>query len=72
MLRRLTTGLRRFDVATAEVDFQDAHRRAALGVAVVSGSSYQLEKVRHNVERWLYAQPDIEVLSIELGYLVPE
>lgn len=72
VLRRITTGLRRFDVATAEVDFQDAHRRAALGIAMVSGSSYQLEKVRHSVERWLYAQPEFEVLSIDVGYLEPE
>lgn len=72
VLRRLQTGLRKFDVAVAEVDFQDAHRRAALGVAMVSGSSHQLERVRHGVERWLDSQPEIEVLSIEVGYLVPE
>ena len=72
VLRRIRTGVRKFDVAVAEVDFQDAHRRAALGIAMVSGSSHQLERVRHGVERWLDAQPGIEVISIEVGYLVPE
>lgn len=72
MLRRIQTGVRKFDVAVAEVDFQDAHRRATLGIAMVSGSSHQLERVRHSIERWLDAQPEIEVLSIECGYLVPE
>ncbi|MBX7160894.1 MAG: DUF503 domain-containing protein [Acidimicrobiia bacterium] len=72
VLRHLQTGLRKFDVAVAEVDFQDVHRRASLGVAMVSGSSHHLERVRHSVERWLDAQPEVEVLAIEIGYLVPE
>jgi len=72
VLRPLLSGLRKFEVAVAEVDFQDEYRRAGVGVAMVSGSSFQLEKQRHAVERWLYARPDVEVLTIEPGYMEPE
>jgi uncharacterized protein YlxP (DUF503 family) len=72
VVQRLQAGVRHFDVAVAEVDFQDQHRRTTLGVAAVSSSTHQLNRVLHNVERWLRAQPEIEVLGVETGWLVPE
>ncbi len=72
VIRALETGLRKFDVAVAEVDYADQHRRVALGVAAVSGESFQLRKVIHSIERWLDAQPEIEVLAIATDHLVPE
>ncbi len=73
IIKRLESGLRsKFEVAVAEVDFQNQHRRAALGLALVSGESFQLRKICSAIERWLYEHPEIEVLSIELGHLVPE
>lgn len=72
VMKHLKSGLARFEVAVAEVDFADQHRRGALGIALVAGESFQLQKRIHTVERWLEAQPEIEVLSVETGHLVPE
>lgn len=72
VLKALQAGLRKFEVAVAEIDFQDQHRRAALGVAAVSGKAFQLQKVLLEVERWLRSRPEVEVLGVEIGHLVPE
>jgi len=73
VVARLEAGLRKaFGVSVAEVDHQDLHRRTALGVAVVSGEAFHLRRVCSSVERWFESQPEIEVLGVEIGHLVPE
>ncbi len=72
VLRALQSGLRKFEVAVAEVDFQDQHRRAAVGIAAVSGEAFHLQRVLLEVERWLRSRPEVEVLAVEIGHLVPE
>lgn len=69
ILRRVQSGLGKFEVAVAEVDHQDQHRRATLGLAAVSGGSFQLTKQLNVMERWLRAQPDVEVLAWEVSWL---
>lgn len=72
VIRGLRSGLAKFEVAVAEVDFADEHRRGALGIALVSGSSFQLDKQIHTILRWLEGRPEIEVLSVATDHLVPE
>ncbi len=60
---------RKFPVAVAEVGFQDEWRRATIGVAAVAAQHGQLVRVIHSVERWFDAQPDFEVLEVEVGHL---
>ena len=72
-VRPIVDGLRhRFHVSVAEVDHQDTWQRAAIGVAVVAGSSRQLQTVLESVERFGAAAPDVELLDQETAYLDAE
>jgi uncharacterized protein YlxP (DUF503 family) len=59
-----------FNVSTAEVDAQDAHSRAVLGVACVSGSSDYARGQLEAVVRWIEDQrPDVPVIDYEIELL---
>ena len=52
MLRAVTMSVqKRFNVAIAEVDFQDKWQRAAVGVSCVAESASHCRKVLEEVER---------------------
>ena len=53
----------RFDVAAAEVGFQDQWQRSELGFAAVSGSPGQVESVLDSVERFVWSHPEVEVVG---------
>ncbi|MGI9032326.1 MAG: DUF503 domain-containing protein [Acidimicrobiales bacterium] len=55
----------RFSLSVAEVGYQDTWQRAAVGVAVVSGSSAHATEVAASVERWVWSRPDLEVTRCE-------
>jgi hypothetical protein len=64
VLRSLITLLhQKFDCAVAEVDYQDVHQRAAVGVAVVSGSHFHAERVLREIERHVDTHPGAELLA---------
>jgi len=54
---------RRFDVAAAEAGAMDLHRRATLGVAVVSADAAHCRDVLDACERLVAARPEVELLS---------
>ena len=54
---------RRFEVAVAEVDHLDLHRRAGVGVVAVAGEQGHLVDVLDAVERSVAARPEMELLS---------
>jgi uncharacterized protein YlxP (DUF503 family) len=54
---------RRFELSVAEVDHLDLHRRAGVGVAVVSPDRAHLVEVLDAVERTVAARPELELLS---------
>jgi uncharacterized protein YlxP (DUF503 family) len=56
---------RRYQVAAAEVDFQDKWQRAAVGVAVVASSAGHAEEVLAAVERFVWSFPEVEVVSVD-------
>ncbi|HET9691386.1 MAG TPA: DUF503 domain-containing protein [Acidimicrobiales bacterium] len=60
---------RRFEVAAAEVDWQDLWQRAAIGVAVVSGSSAHASEVLDAVERFIWSFPEVEVTDTARDWL---
>ena len=54
---------RRFAVSAAEVDDQDLHRRALVGVAIVAGDPGQVTDVLDACERLLAERPEVTLLS---------
>jgi len=70
VVRRLVDGSRsRFGVAAAEVDHQDQWQRCELGFAAVSGTPGQVTDVLDSVERFIWSDPEIEVVSMERTWL---
>ena len=59
-----------FNISAAEVDAQQAHDRAVLGVACVSSSAEYARGQLDAVLRWVEAErPDIPVVSHEIELL---
>ena len=54
---------RKFSISVAEVDHLDLHRRAGLGVALVSSERSHAVEVLDAVERLVAFRPEIELLS---------
>ncbi|WP_341395636.1 DUF503 domain-containing protein [Arthrobacter sp. G119Y2] len=54
---------RKFDVSVAETGQPDLHRRAEIGVGLVSASGAHITEVLDAVERLVAARPDAELLS---------
>ena len=72
-LRPILEGVRnRFAVCVAEVDYQDLRQRARVGIVAVSGSVGHLEEVLDSVERWIWSQLGIEVVSVRREWWDPD
>ena len=54
---------RRFEVSAAEAGHLDLHRRALVGVAVLSADAGHCREVLDRCERLVAARPELEVLS---------
>ena len=54
---------RRFELSAGEVGNHDLHRRAAVGVAVVSADAEHATSVLDQVERVVAERPEIQLLS---------
>ena len=54
---------RRHDVAVAEVDHVELHRRAGIGVAAVSGDQAHVLELLDAVEDLVAGRPEVELLS---------
>lgn len=67
VIRRLTDTIRsKFNLSIAEVDYQDLRQRGAIGVSCVSNSSFHAKKMLHEVDRYLFSQPSIELVNAEI------
>ena len=55
---------RRFDVAVAETDYQDLHRRAVVTVGAVSGDASHARGVVDACEEWVSGLPEITVVGV--------
>ncbi len=51
-------------MSAAEVDHMDLHRRAIIGLAMVSGDAAHLTDVLDRCERLVAARPEVELLSV--------
>jgi uncharacterized protein YlxP (DUF503 family) len=59
---------RRYAVAAAEVDHQDLWQRAAVGMAVVSGSAGHAQQVIDAAERFVWSFPEVDVVAAHRGW----
>ncbi|MDG9704488.1 DUF503 domain-containing protein [Streptomyces sp. DH37] len=55
---------RKYTVSVAEVGDQNVHRRALIGLAVVSGDAGHVSDVLDRCERLVAARPEVELLSV--------
>lgn len=60
---------RKYDVSVAEVAHRDLHRRAGLGVAVVSADRSHVVDVLDAVERLAASRPEVQLLSARRRHL---
>lgn len=58
---------RRFSVSAAEIGSQDLHRRAGVGIALVSADRAHVVAVLDAAERLVAARPELELLSARRG-----
>jgi uncharacterized protein YlxP (DUF503 family) len=59
---------RRYAVAVAEVDHQDAWQLSTVGMAAVSGSARHAQEVLDAAERFVWSFPEVEVTSVWRGW----
>lgn len=66
IIRPILDGARnRFQVAAAEVAFQEKWQRALLGFAAVGAADGHPQKVIERVDRFVWSFPEVEVLNMD-------
>ena len=55
----------RFNVSIAEIEDMDLHQKLVIGIACISNTGYQAQKMLHEVERFVELHADAEVVGIE-------
>lgn len=58
-------------VAIAEVDHQDLWQRSTLGIAAISTSPGQVDRMLRSINNDLDARDDVELLGVTTSYLEP-
>ena len=72
-LRGLTTMIKqKFNAAVAEVDHQDQHQRATVGVSVIADTQFHVRRVLHELERHVENYPRVETIDAILDVMAPE
>lgn len=54
---------RKYSVSAAETGNQDLHRRAEIGLAVVSGEASYIAEILDSCERLVSGRPEVQLLS---------
>jgi uncharacterized protein YlxP (DUF503 family) len=63
------TSKSRFGVAAAEVTYQEQWQRSELAFAAVGGSPGHVRDVLDSVERFVWSQPDLTVVTTQRSWL---
>lgn len=69
VLRPLLARLEKLRISVAEIGHQDSWQQATIAVAVVAADAGRLSEVVETVKRIAYADPRIEVISVEVSHL---
>ncbi|WP_406203692.1 DUF503 domain-containing protein [Kitasatospora sp. NBC_01560] len=59
---------RKYSVCAAETGTQDLHRRAEIGLAVVSGEAGYVTEILDSCERLVAGRPEVQLLSARRRY----
>ena len=66
VVKSLTTKLRdKFGVSVAEIDGQDIHRTAVLGVACVGDAAAQIDSVLDHMLNWIETNSEAPLTKVE-------
>jgi uncharacterized protein YlxP (DUF503 family) len=60
---------RRYQVAAAEIAFQNQWQRAGLGMAAVASEARHVSDVLDEVERFVWSFPEVEVLDCQRSWV---
>lgn len=60
------------NVSVAEVGYQDLWQRAQLGVAIAAGSEIGARKVAQQVEKIVWREPRVEMVSFHVDIVASE
>jgi uncharacterized protein YlxP (DUF503 family) len=72
-LRGLTSLIRqKFNAAVAEVDHQDQHQRASVGVSVIADTQFHVRRVLHELERHVGTYSRVEMIDVAVDFYSPE
>jgi len=72
VVRPILARLRRMELAVSEVGDADLHRRARIGIAVVSGDPTMVGRVLDEVERVMAAEVEVELLEVRRRLVGPD
>ncbi|NKY53426.1 DUF503 domain-containing protein [Nocardia vermiculata] len=72
VIRPVLAELQRFGVSAAEAGDHDRHRRAQLGVALVSSDMGHLTELLDKCERHVAARPELQLLAVRRRIFGPE
>ena len=67
VVRPILAKLRRFEASVAETGHQDLHRRAELSAGVVAGEVARVVKLLDELERYVAALPEVDLISARRG-----
>jgi len=62
----------KFNAAVAEVDHQDQHQRATVGVSVIADTQFHVRRMLHEVERHVQMYPRVETIDVFVDLMSPE
>ena len=73
VVKTLTASLRNtFNVAVAEVGYQDLWQRSAIAVSAVAEHGYHLKRVMHEVERHVARWREVDIIDVDLSMHSPD
>lgn len=73
VVKSLVAGLQRdLKVSVAEIGHQDLWQRCTLGVAIAAGSETGARKVAQQVEKIVWREPRVEIVSIRVEIVASE
>ncbi|MFN2615377.1 MAG: DUF503 domain-containing protein [Actinomycetota bacterium] len=63
VVRALQTRLSKFRCAFAEIESNDMHQRATIGVSIVAGSTFHARRVLDEIERAVESAAGVELIG---------